>query len=283
MTISPAVAAADRSARRLTRRHYENFWVSSIVVPRGLRRHLARIYSYCRITDDLGDERQGGAAAELIWWREDVLRCFTDPPAARDPALAALTQTIATFRLPSQPFLDLIEANLRDQRVHHYQSYEELMDYCRLSAAPVGRLVLRLFGIVDPQLEAWSDDVCIGLQLANFAQDVSIDRRKGRTYLIESEVRSGGVAGAIRSTCEQAATLLRSGRQLEGRVPYRLAIQLSLYRLGGEAILAAIKRNGYRTDRSRPQVSTPVKAGLLFLALGQSFTRSSGAHRYRAA
>lgn len=273
----------DASARRLLRRHYENFWVSSVLVPRRLRPHLARIYAFCRLTDDLGDERGDDAEPALRTWREDLLRCYAQPASPFDPALKALAQTIAEFDLDRRLFCDLIEANLQDQRVNAYGDYEALFAYCRLSAAPVGRLVLRLYGLNDVQLDRWSDDVCIGLQLANFAQDVSVDREKGRVYLVKTELDRGGVEGAIRSMCGQAATLLSTGAALEAAVPYRLRLQLSLYRRGGEAILRAIRDLDYRTDRRRPRVSNLRKAGLLLSAALISARRNADAHQYRPA
>src|SRR5207247_1322016 len=141
-----------------------------------------------------------------------------------------------------RPFLDLIEANVQDQLVSTYDTWDELRQYCLLSAAPVGRVVLRVFGVRDLHAEKRSDDVCIGLQLANFAQDVAVDRAKGRIYLPQADLRTHGLHGAVRATCERAERLLASGRELEEMVPRRLRIQLALYRLGGIAILAAIRR-----------------------------------------
>lgn len=276
-------AAADRSARQLLRRHYENFWVSSILVPRRLQPHLARIYAFCRTTDDLGDERGSDAEAGLLAWRDDVLRCYAQPPSPVDPLLRALSETIAAYDLDRQLFLDLIDANLQDQQVSQYRDYQALFDYCRRSAAPVGRMVLRLNRLVDAQLDRWSDDVCAGLQLANFAQDVSIDRQKGRTYLVQSELQGRGIAGAVASMCDQAAALLRSGIALEAAVPFRLRVQLSLYRRGGEAILSAIRRIGYQTEHTRPRVSNITKAGVLLSGIAQSLRRRAGAHQYRPA
>ncbi|HEX5441112.1 MAG TPA: squalene/phytoene synthase family protein, partial [Ktedonobacterales bacterium] len=119
-----------------------------------------------------------------------------------------------------------------------------------------------------------SDDVCIGLQLANFAQDVVVDRAKGRAYLPQDDVRAHGLAGAVQVTCERAARLLASGGELETLVPRRLRIQLALYRLGGMAILSAIARMRYRTDARRPQVSRPIKARLVARALLESGMRN---------
>ncbi|MCC6179355.1 MAG: squalene/phytoene synthase family protein [Chloroflexi bacterium] len=264
---------ADVYCRYLTRRHYENFWVTSWLAPPEARRHLERIYAFCRLTDDLGDESGALAEPRLALWREDVERCFAGPTPPVHPALLALGETIRAFDLPKQPFLDLIAANLQDQRVSRYDTWEELRQYCLLSAAPVGRLVLRVFGFASPARDAYSDDVCIGLQLANFAQDVRVDREKGRVYLLQSDIQARGVPGAVEAMCERASRLLQSGHRLEASVNGRVRVQLALYRLGGEAILRAIAAIDYRTDRRRPRVSTPAKFGLLRavgrLALGR--------------
>lgn len=274
---------ADAYCRRLLRGHYENFWVSSPVVPPEKRLHLARIYAYCRVTDDLGDESGASAESRLAAWQDDLERCFHGETAPLHPVLVALADTIRAFQLPREPFFDLVAANLRDQRVKAYESWEQLLGYCRLSAAPVGRLVLHLYGFTSPALVALSDDVCIGLQLANHAQDLRIDRGKGRTYLVRADLEALGVAGAVRSMCDRAARLLESGHALEAEVSGRLRLQLSLYRLGGEAVLRAIRRVGYRTDMRRPSVSNLVKAGLLPRAGLQIVRRSSDARRYREA
>ncbi|HEX5502854.1 MAG TPA: squalene/phytoene synthase family protein [Thermomicrobiales bacterium] len=267
----------------LTRRHYENFLVSSFLAPPAVRPHLRRIYAYCRLTDDLGDESGAPAARRLALWREDLERCFGGDTPPLHPALAALAETIRACRLPREPFVDLIAANLQDQRVTEYHTWEELRGYCRLSAAPVGRLVLRVSGIASPPLDALSDDVCIGLQLANFAQDVGVDREKGRCYLLQPELAERGVAGAVAALCARAADLLASGRRLEAAVDGRLRLQLALYRLGGEAILRAIAAGDYHTDQRRPHVSLPVKLRLLATARRQTLGRSSHADDLRTA
>jgi squalene synthase HpnC len=265
--------AADAYCRYLANRHYENFSVASSVLTSATRLHLARIYAFCRTTDDLGDESGPAALARLALWREQVERCFEKGPSPIHPVLLALSQTIGAFDLPPQPFLDLIDANVQDQTVTSYDTWDDLRQYCMLSAAPVGRMVLRVFGVREARAERLSDDVCIGLQLANFAQDVSIDRGKGRTYLLQSDLQaqghSEGPRGAIRAMCDRAAGLLAAGRELEELVPLRLRIQLALYRLGGGAILAAVRQMDYRTDQRRPQLSRLEKARLVPLAVRQ--------------
>lgn len=257
--------AADAYCRLLANRHYENFTVASRLLPPALRLDLARVYAYCRFTDDLGDESGAEASARLARWRDEVTALF-DGGAPVHPVLVALRETARAHRLPAQPFLDLIAANQQDQEVTSYETWPELLGYCSKSAAPVGRIVLRLFGVIGPEAERLSDDVCNGLQVANFAQDVSRDAARGRCYLLGPEVERLGVAGAVRAHCERTQPLLASGQELERMVPGRLRLQLALYRLGGMAILRAIERAGYTTDCVRPHVSAATKAALVLRA-----------------
>lgn len=271
---------ADAHCRRLLRGHYENFFVSTPLLPPRLRPHFARVYAFCRTTDDLGDESGGAALERLAAWERDLERCFGGGRPLH-PVLIALAETVRAFRLPKEPFFDLVAANVQDQRVSAYPDWEQLRAYCQLSAAPVGRIVLFLFGVSDPTLISLSDDVCVGLQLANFAQDVCIDAAKGRTYLVGEELEQLGVPGAVRALCQRARGLLASGRALEAELPLRPRLQVRLYRLGGEAILEAVARAGYRTDLRRPQLGPVAKLGLFprgVLGL-EPEVRRQGAHR----
>jgi squalene synthase HpnC len=276
--IGIALDAADAYCRQLVR-HYENFTVASRLSPQSLRRDLTRVYAFCRFTDDLGDESGDRAVAvrRLRRWRDEVRESF-DYGERTHPVLVALAETAGRFHLEVQPFVDLIDANLQDQRVDTYEDWAALRGYCERSAAPVGRIVLRLFGIDAPRAVQLSDDVCIGLQLANFAQDVSVDARLGRTYLLQSEVREHGVDGATRLLCERARGLLNSGRELEGLAPSRLRVQLALYRLGGEAILDAVAARNYRTATQRPAVERSARvriaAAAIFAGLPRNRSRS---------
>ncbi|HET7036468.1 MAG TPA: squalene/phytoene synthase family protein [Thermomicrobiaceae bacterium] len=267
MSALSALVAADSYCRVLAARHYENFSVASRILPPEARRHLARIYAYCRTTDDLGDERSGDSLARLAEWRALVLRAFDEPGEPLHPVLLALRPTIRAFALPPEPFLDLIAANVQDQTTTRYEEWDALHAYCTRSAAPVGRLVLRVFGVRQPAADRLSDDVCIGLQLANFAQDVRRDGERGRVYLLQQVLRREGSAAAVRDLCDRAARLLDSGRELEALVPGRLGVQLALYRLGGAAVVAAIRRGDYRTDQVRPRVTAPARTRILAAAL----------------
>jgi phytoene/squalene synthetase len=177
--------------------------------------------------------------------------------------LIALRETVDHYGLDKQPFVDLIAANEQDQQVFSYRNWPQLHAYCMLSAAPVGRVVLRFFGIANAVTEKLSDDVCIGLQLANHAQDVSRDKRIGRSYLLEDDIEQRGLHGAVQGLVERARTLLASGQALETMAPGPLRMQLALYRLGGLAICDAIERLQYRTDVTRPSVSKRTKMGLV--------------------
>ena len=266
--------AADAYCRLRAGTHYENFIVAAPVTSPRVRLDLARIYAYCRTTDDLGDESGDQGTARLCRWRDEVAAMF-EGVEPNHPVLVALHDTVTRQRLPAQPFLDLIAANLQDQTVAQYEAWPELLAYCRWSAAPVGRMVLGAFDIRGEHAERLSDDVCIGLQVANFAQDVSVDARKGRTYLLQTEIRSSGMDGAIKAHCERARELLASGYALESMAPLALRFQLALYRLGGLAIVGAIERTGYHTAERRPAVS-PLGKAMTLAGAGLRLLRGHG-------
>lgn len=257
----------DDYCRTLTAKHYENFAVASRIVPAPLRLDLMRFYAFCRTTDDLGDESASreSALARLAQWRTETEAFFAGAEPVH-PVLLALRETVARHGLQAKPFLDLIAANVQDQTVLSYRTWPELLAYCVLSAAPVGRVVLKIFGLDDAVTRKLSDDVCIGLQLANHAQDVSRDAKIGRSYLLQEDIDTIGVHGAVRALVERARTLLASGESLEAMTRGALRLQLALYRLGGLAICDEIERIHFRTDVTRPSVSKATKVALLIRA-----------------
>lgn len=276
--------SADAYCRLLTTRHYENFAVASGFVPSVARRDLMRFYGFCRTTDDLGDESgtPERALARLARWRDETEAFFRgDPPV--HPVFIALRETVDRVGLAAQPFVDLIAANEADQRVSRYETWAELEAYCRLSAAPVGRVVLQIFGISDPRARSLSDDVCIGLQLANHAQDVARDAVIGRNYLIQADLAQGGAPHAVRALTERARTLLASGEELEPMAPPALRLQLALYRLGGLAVCDAIARLDYRTDVARPAIAKAEKMKIVLRALRESAFGVKGARHAASA
>jgi len=270
--------AADSYCRQILR-HYENFTVASRLSPRRLRKDLMRVYAFARTTDDIGDESGETAFAvkRLERWKAEVEALFNGVLPSH-PVLIALAPTLVTHRLPLKPFMDLIEANMQDQRVSTYEDWPALLGYCRMSAAPVGRIVLQLFDVTDRRAVPLSDDVCIGLQLANFAQDVGNDSRRGRCYLLQNEVRTLGQNGAVASMSNRARELLASGHTLEALVNGRLRLQLALYRLGGEAILDAIAAAQYDTSQVRPVVTTGGRVRIVVRAVRDFLALPGAAH-----
>ena len=177
--------------RSLTKTHYENFTVGSLLLPKAKRQHVSNLYAYCRTVDDLGDEAEGDRRALLEQWREDLERCYDGTP--NHPVMVALQDTIQRYRIPREPFLKLIEANRMDQEVARYETFEDLLYYCDHSANPCGRLFLYVFDYRDEERQQLSDYTCTALQLANFWQDVNRDWRKGRVYLPLEDLKAHGV------------------------------------------------------------------------------------------
>jgi len=252
------VAAVARRART------ENFPVASLLFPRRLRPHLRAIYGFARLVDILGDEVQGDRLAALDELERELESCYTGSPTW--PVLVALQPTIAEFCLPREPFLRLIEANRIDQRVFEYATWEELREYCRHSAEPVGRLVLGLLRLdPEPELVAASDDVCTGLQLVNFLQDVPRDLELGRVYLPEEDRRRFGVTvldrrnpeltELLRFEAARAHGLLTAGQVLQARIGGRSGRAVGLFARGGLAALAALDRAGWDVFTQRPRPS----------------------------
>jgi squalene synthase HpnC len=257
--------------------HYENFTVSYLLLPRALRPHFHAIYAYCRWADDLGDETGGGpqAVALLRWWRDELLRCYDGKP--RHPVMVALLPTVRRFAIPPTPFLDLLRAFEQDQEVKRYQTFDQLLAYCRYSANPVGHLVLYLCEEYDAERAALADHLCTALQLANFWQDVARDFDIGRVYLPEEDRHRFGYSDAdlrARRFSETFAELMRfevnrtrdlfyQGLPLLDRVAPRVRLDIELFARGGLAILRKIERCRYNVWAQRPALAKWEKASLL--------------------
>src|SRR6185312_17106191 len=199
------VDAAQQYTRRLALGHYENFSVISMMLPRHLRQDFSNVYAFCRTADDLSDEVPDKSLSLrfLSRFKEMTRACYNDKPAS--PLFVALRQTIVRFDIPIDPFLDLIDAFEQDQRVNRYETFEQLVDYCRRSADPVGRLVLYMCGYRDPERQQLSDRTCTALQLANFWQDVRRDIvDRDRIYIPGDSMRKFGVTEEqiVQGRCE---------------------------------------------------------------------------------
>lgn len=288
-----SLTQAESYCRTLARTHYENFPIVSRLLPRRLRRHFYNVYAYCRWADDLGDEvADGGRSLELLeWWRRELEDCFAG--RTRHPVFVALARTIAECRLPRRPLLDLISAFQQDQRVHEYDTFEQLHDYCRRSADPVGRLVLHVCAEFTAPNAALSDSICTGLQLANFWQDVAGDFDAGRVYLpredrerfgytqedLNSRATNAAFLALMRYEVDRARGFLLAGLPLVDRLPARLAVDVDLFARGGLKILERIEKIGYRVWEQRPRVTNRDFAGLFIGSVCRSLGRRIGLSR----
>ncbi|MEO8725633.1 MAG: squalene synthase HpnC [Acidobacteriaceae bacterium] len=278
---TPSLAEAKEYCRGLATSHYENFHVASWFLPRSLRPHFYSVYAYCRISDDLGDEvGDPTLSLELLEeWQAELDACYRGE--ARHPVFVALAETIQTCDIPKEPFAKLLAAFRQDQTTTRYESFDDLLGYCENSANPVGRLVLYLCGYRDAERQGLSDATCTALQLANFWQDVSLDRHKGRIYIPMESMRRFGVGeqeldGArasprmkqlLRFEVERAREWFRRGMPLIAQVHQELALDIDLFSRGGMEILNAIERQDFDVLRRRPAISKPRKALLALRAL----------------
>ena len=197
--VRPSLREAQAWCKRLATTHYENFHVATFFLPRTLRPHFYSVYSFCRTSDDLGDEVGSVAVATRLLgeWRQMLEECYLQPERSRHPVYVALQPTIAACALPREPFDDLITAFEQDQVYPRHASLATLEEYSRYSANPVGRLVLLMSGYRDPELLRLSDEICTGLQLANFYQDVVTDWvDRGRRYVPADAMERFGVTDA---------------------------------------------------------------------------------------
>jgi squalene synthase HpnC len=257
----------------------ENFPVALRLLPRRYRRHLMAVYRYARTVDDIGDEapvaQRQGLLAELD---EDLLRLYaglaehkapTAAPASqpRHPAVGGLAQVVTDCRIPMQPFRDLIAANQQDQVVSRYETFDDLLGYCVLSANPVGQIVLYVFGCSTRERVQLSDAICSGLQIVEHLQDVAEDYRAGRIYLPAADMRAHGcteqdLAGETEPTrlrrliaaeADRAEALINAGAPLVGQLRGAARIAVAGYLAGGRAALAAIAAADYDVLASTPR------------------------------
>jgi squalene synthase HpnC len=278
-------SAAEQYTRWLATHHYENFHVVSFLLPKRLHQDFYNVYAFCRWADDLGDEigDREESLRLLGWWRAELEAMYAG--RVKHPVFVALQETVHKYALPRQLFGDLISAFEQDQRVGRYANWEQLFDYCRCSANPVGRLVLRLCGYADAERDRMSDATCTALQLANFWQDVTVDFEKDRVYLpLDLLARHGytvedlaarkfnpSFQAAMREAVEVARKLFVEGLPLAKTVDRRLGFDLDLFSRGGMRVLDKIERQNYNVLARRPTISKFERLRLLFNAVAQAF------------
>lgn len=241
---------------RLARAHYENFPVASLLLPPAMRHHVAAVYAFARVADDFADEgglEPGQRLRLLDGWESRLLAAAAGAPPQPapqhgEPVVApqiflALGHTISTHALPVDLFQDLLSAFRQDVIVNRYETWVALMDYCRRSANPIGRLVLRIAGYGDPGLARLSDCICTALQLTNFWQDIAQDAERGRVYL-PAEAHRGGVP--MLDAVARTRALFMEGRPLCDAVGGRLAYELKATWLGGMRLLDRLESGAVR-------------------------------------
>jgi squalene synthase HpnC len=275
MDDAPAASVASVAAVA-ARASGENFPVASLLFPRLLRPHLRRLYGYCRLVDILGDEAHGDRLELLDELEREVEACYAGEPSW--PVMRELAPTIREFDLPPEPFLRLIEANRMDQRISAYETWDDVKEYCVHSADPCGRLVLGLLRRADDrQLVAYSDDVCTGLQLVNFLQDVPRDLELGRIYLPREDREEFGDPPLDRPSPElrellqfeaaRAMWFLRAGEDLREAIGGRIGRAVGLFARGGLAALDALEAANWDIFTQRPKPSRARLAREAALAL----------------
>src|SRR5579872_926984 len=276
-SIAPSLEDAYAYCERLARSHYENFSVATWFLPKRLRQHFYNVYAYCRISDDLGDETGNREASLQLLdeWQCELNACYEGNP--RHPVFVALAGTVREFDIPKQTFADLLTAFRQDQRITRYETFDDLLGYCRYSANPVGHLVLYLCGYRDSERQQLSDYTCTALQLANFWQDVSADYEKGRIYLpledlrkydiTESDIAQKKNTARFREMMgfevQRAREWFDWGLPLASKVSRELATDVELFSRGGQEILNAIERQGYAVLGRRPVISKQRKFALV--------------------
>ncbi len=294
MTVADAYAVCERIARD----HYENFPVASWLLPAAMRPHVAAIYAFARAADDFADEGARSPAerlAQLDDWGRRLRAAAGVPPASpkladrpsgeggspeADAIFLALGATIRACSLPVTLFEDLLHAFRQDLSISRYATWPDLMDYCRSSANPVGRLVLRVAGRSDDRLDRASDSLCTALQLTNFWQDLDLDWRKGRLYVpadvrdrfgasegdLDARVLSPAWRSVLADVIMRTRALYDEGRAVCHGLPGRLGYELRLTWLGGTRILDRLEHAGFDVFTSRPALGASDIPGLLWQA-----------------
>lgn len=282
---------AYKYCERLARSHYENFPVGSVLIPKRLRKHFYSIYAFARIADDFADEAYGESYTEreridlIDQWRLMLTESFAR--RAEHPVFVALAETQARFDLPIALLEDLLSAFAQDVTVRRYESFDQLADYCRRSANPIGRLILLLFGYRDVQFHRWSDDVCTALQLANHWQDVAVDLGKDRIYLPEEDLSrfeltvddltgrrpSDNFRRLMKFEITRTREMFENGKPLCTAVGGRLGLELRAVWLGGVRIIERIEKTDYDVFAQRPVITSLDKLSILSIAASKAAFR----------
>jgi squalene synthase HpnC len=245
----------------------ENFPVASRAAGSAAR-HLLAIYGFARLVDDVGDEADGDREAQLAWVDRQLDLIYAGDPVEH-PLMRRLSESVAACALPEVPLRRLVAANRRDQVVERYETFDELLGYCQLSAAPVGELVLHVFGRATAERIALSDRICAGLQVVEHLQDVAEDYARGRVYLPQEDLRRFGcderglgevetgapLRAVVAFEAARAHRLLDEGVPLVRALPLRARLVVAGFVAGGRSALRALEASGFDVCRIRPRRS----------------------------
>jgi squalene synthase HpnC len=279
------VKSSFKYCEEISRNHYENFPVASLLLPKEKRKYIYSIYAFARAADDFADEPgiEGGKEKRLALideWNGKLRDCYNGK--VYDPIFIALGKTIEDCKIPIEPLENLLKAFRQDIVKSRYKTFKEVLAYCEYSANPVGRLVLMVFGRRDDEMFRYSDKICTALQLTNFWQDVSVDMQKNRVYLPEEDIVIFGCSydklfgkvfddsfkELMKFEVNRTRDLFNEGKKLLDltsidRSLIKLTKELRLTWLGGSAILDKIEKLGFNTLDYRPVISKSEKIKLL--------------------
>ena len=274
------VEEAYQYCQRMAKQHYENFPVASILLPGNIRSAVTVIYAFARTADDLADEGNSSAeqrTAALLQYEKQLSSCINGDPMDA-PVFIALQDVLQRFQLSTEPFYDLLSAFMQDVSQIGYESFGELMDYCRRSANPVGRLLLELYGAATPKNIAYSDGICSALQLINFLQDIRQDYVENkRIYIprqdmqkfrvtemhIKANLSDASVKQLLDFQIERARKMLKAGAPLAKSLPGRLGLEMRLIIYGGTRILYRLHQQENNLF-SRPRLRLVDKAWIVW-------------------
>ena len=267
---------------KFAKSHYENFPVVSFLIPKNLRKHVAIIYWFARTADDYADEGNfsKGERLEKLNNFEFRLKQLLNGKAESDYEFA-LANTIIEKKLTTENFYNLIKAFKQDVIKKRYENFDEVIDYCKHSANPVGRLILELYDIRKEEAIKYSDKICTALQLTNFLQDVSIDYKKGRIYLPKDEMEmlqiteklfeykenNHKLKQLVKHYINRIQNLFDECKKLFPLLSGRLKVEIKWTVAGGEEILNRIRKNDYNVLNNRPELSKTRMVSLLLKSL----------------
>jgi squalene synthase HpnC len=264
--------------REITLSHYENFPVASWLLPASIRKHIFAVYAFARIADDIADEGDDSKQEKIEQLKIYKNHFLEYSNSDSYPHFTALWETANKYNIPNVLFTDLIDAFIQDNEKSAYENFDELLNYCKKSANPVGRIILHLFNYESEKMFELSDNVCTALQLTNFWQDISFDIKKGRCYIPQADLKkfrvsfetirfqkfNEDVKELIKFQVERTHNIFQVGEELLDHLKGLLKLEIKLTILGGKSILKKIEKMNYNTLVTRPKLSFFNKTFLLF-------------------